>query len=85
MSKSDLTLIVNRKAVEIPSDKWSMIVAKPAYCAVQIMQPFVARDADGNESNGGSGDYIVEMSGGPRIVVSAELFGVLFNEIGGSA
>lgn len=83
--KSDLTLIVNRKAIEIPADKWQMIAAKPAYCAVQIMQPFVAQDAEGGELHGNAGDYIVEMSGGPRIVVSAELFGVLFNEIGGSA
>ena len=83
--KSDLTLIVNRKTIEIPADKWQMIAAKPAYCAVQIMQPFAVRDADGAERSGNAGDYIVELSGGPRIVVPADLFSVLFTEIGGSA
>lgn len=83
--KSDLTLIVNRKTIEIPSDKWQMIAAKPAYCAVQIMQPFAVRDADGAERSGNAGDYIVELSGGPRIVVPADLFSMLFTEIGGSA
>lgn len=82
--KSDLTLIVNRKTIEIPSDKWQMIAAKPAYCAVQIMQPFAVRDADGAERGGNAGDYIVELSGGPCTVVSAQLFAVLFREIGGA-
>jgi len=84
MSASDLTLIVNRKSVAIPADKWQMIAAKPAYSAVQIMQDFAIKDADGNEQTGTAGDYVVELSGGPCAVVPAQLFAVLFREIGGA-
>lgn len=83
--QTPLTVIVNHKRRDIPGDKWQMIAAKPAYCAMQIMQPFAVRDADGAERSGNAGDYIVELSGGPRIVVPADLFSVLFTEIGGSA
>lgn len=83
-SASDLTLIVNRKSVAIPADKWQMVAAKPAYSALRVMQDFAIRDVDGNEQTGNAGDYIVELSGGPCVIVPAPLFAALFREIGGA-
>lgn len=89
MSASTLTLIVNHKAIAIPANRWQMVAAKVAYSAVQIMQDFSVKDDGDGEHNAGqsgsAGDYIVELSGGPCVVVPARLFHALFREIGGEA
>lgn len=78
------TLIVNRRAKTIPSDKWQMVVAKTAYASVQIMQEFAITDDEGNEQRGNAGDYIVQLSGGTWVIVPAGLYEQLFTELGAS-
>jgi hypothetical protein len=76
-----MTLIVNRKTQTIPSDKWQMVAAKTAFSSVQIMQAFVITDDDGNEQHGHAGDYIIELSGGARVIVPGGLYEQLFTEL----
>jgi len=86
-----ITLYVNRKARAIPPSAWQAIAPKPVDTAVQIMQAFVVATRIGAddtaaviEQPGAAGDYIVALSDGAHIVVPAELFGLLFSELGAS-
>lgn len=87
-----ITLYVNRKAKPIPPGAWQAITPKPVDTAVQIMQAFVVATRVGTddtaaviEQPGNAGDYIVALSDGAHVVVPAELFGLLFSELGASA
>lgn len=80
-----ITLYVNRRARSIPPEAWQAVAPKPVETAVQIMQAFTIADDRGIEQHGAAGDYILALADGPRVVIPAELFGLLFNELGASA
>ena len=80
-----VTLYVNRKARQIPSTAWQAVTPKPVDQAVQIMQAFTVADGKNHEQHGAAGDYILALADGQHVVVPAELFSLLFDEIGGSA
>jgi len=80
-----ITLYVNRKAKPIPPGAWQAVAPKPVNTAVQIMQAFTVVDGKGIDQHGAAGDYILALADGQHVVLPAELFGLLFNELGASA
>lgn len=80
-----VTLYVNRKVRQIPPTAWQAVAPKPVGQAVQIMQAFTVTDGKDREQHGAAGDYILALADGQHVMVPAELFGLLFDEIGGSA